>query len=67
MKFEYTIIAIKSAIPGSASGTSFTKSLNAIGEEGWELVEILDKSLLGELTAIFKREKPSQLLNNGNI
>jgi len=58
-KFEYKTLSIKKGIltSGDKYADQFTKELNVLGVDGWELVEITGNvSLEGFVLLIFKRE-----------
>lgn len=58
-KFEYKAVSIKKGAftSGKKYEESFETELNALGAEGWELVEITGTvSLEGFVLLVFKRE-----------
>jgi len=58
-KFEYKALSIKKGTftSGEKYASQFTTELNALGMEGWELIEITGNATLeGFVLMVFKRE-----------
>ena len=58
-KFDYKVVVVKKGTFTSAEkyAQQFTTELNALGAEGWELIEITGSAFLdGYTLQVFKRE-----------